>query len=109
VCLSGSGFGEFRTYRFAKLRDKVVSQLMVASVIYALSSIARWPDGAQAVVTAGTLDTVYELIESPNSQVRRLTCELLGNLAHHRSTAGAVMGVYLCARLVSFLGCVLPS
>ncbi|KAJ7877483.1 armadillo-type protein, partial [Mycena leptocephala] len=77
---------------------------MTASAIYALSSIARWLDGAQAVVTAGTLVTTYELIESPNSQVRRSMCELLGNLAHHRSTAVAVMGVNPSATLVSFLG-----
>ncbi|KAJ7895355.1 armadillo-type protein, partial [Mycena leptocephala] len=74
------------------------------NALYALSSIARWLDGAQAVATAGTLDTVYKLIWSLNSQVQRLTCELLGNLAHHRSTAGAVMGVNPCARLVSLLG-----
>ncbi|KAF7350407.1 hypothetical protein MVEN_01345500 [Mycena venus] len=74
------------------------------SAIYvALSQIARWSDGAQAVVDAKALDDVKELLKSPNPQVRYQTCELVNALASHDSTAPAILELSTCKELESLL------
>ncbi|KAJ7871791.1 armadillo-type protein [Mycena leptocephala] len=78
---------------------------VVAHALSALASIAEWPEGAAAVVGTGALGHLDGLISSRNNHVRKCTCELLGNLAYHRTPAVAVMDINACATLVSFLGC----
>ncbi|KAF7350410.1 hypothetical protein MVEN_01345800 [Mycena venus] len=74
------------------------------SAIYvALSQIAFWPDGVQAVVDAKVLDDVKELLKSPNPQVRYQTCELVNALVGHDSTACAVLELSTCKELESLL------
>ncbi|KAF7350456.1 hypothetical protein MVEN_01351100 [Mycena venus] len=70
---------------------------------YAFSQIARWPDGAQAIINAGALDLVLELFDSPSLTTRKWTCELVEVLASHDSTVPAMLELGLCGRLVSLL------
>ncbi|KAJ7712827.1 armadillo-type protein [Mycena olivaceomarginata] len=69
-----------------------------------LGWIARWVDGAKAVVDARAPDHVLLLLKSPNPDTRRWACELTGNLALHESTVPAVLKLKPCVRLVSLLG-----
>ncbi|KAJ7494099.1 armadillo-type protein [Mycena latifolia] len=68
-----------------------------------LLAIANWPDGAEAVVAAQVLDHVPERFASPYSVIRNGACQLLINLAQHKSTARAVMDPKLCAQLITIL------
>ncbi|KAF7350426.1 hypothetical protein MVEN_01347600 [Mycena venus] len=61
---------------------------------YALSQIALWPDGAQAVINARTLDHVFTLLESSSPQTVEWTSTLLARLAGHDSTASAVSELF---------------
>jgi hypothetical protein len=68
--------------------------------MYALSKIAYWPSGAAAVVKAGVLDLVDEILESQvisNSWMSTI----LGNLAIHESTAIAVVTLNPCRRILA--------
>ncbi|KAJ7895721.1 armadillo-type protein [Mycena leptocephala] len=76
---------------------------VVEAAIYALSWIAFWPDGAQAVLEAKTLDHVAELLQSPEAEVRKWTCWTVGSFARHESTAVAVLGLKPCPQLVGLL------
>jgi hypothetical protein len=71
--------------------------------MYALSWIAFWPDGAQAALEAKTLDHVTELLQSPESGVRKWTCGTVGRFAMHESTAMAILGLKPCPQLVGLL------
>ncbi|KAJ7355546.1 armadillo-type protein [Mycena albidolilacea] len=73
-------------------------------VTYALSRIARWKEGAKALVDAKALDHVLPLLESPSLDTRRWACELSGNLASHKSTASAILKLNPSVLLVSLLG-----
>ncbi|KAJ7844164.1 armadillo-type protein [Mycena leptocephala] len=75
------------------LRDQPVE--VVEAAMYALSGIAFWPNGVQAALEAKTLDHVAELLESPQSGVRKWTCWMVGSFARHESTAMAVLGLKL--------------
>ncbi|KAJ7850036.1 armadillo-type protein [Mycena olivaceomarginata] len=77
---------------------------IVRQAIYALSRIARWPDGAKAVVDAKVLDHVHRLLKSPNPYTRRWACGLAGQLALHESTAPATLNLNPSVQLVSLLG-----
>ncbi|KAJ7494141.1 hypothetical protein FB451DRAFT_451501 [Mycena latifolia] len=68
----------------------------------ALVAIANWPDGAEAAVAAQVLDHVPKWFAS-HYGVRKSACQLLKNLARHKSTVGAVMDPKLCAHLVNIL------
>ncbi|KAJ7494146.1 armadillo-type protein, partial [Mycena latifolia] len=68
-----------------------------------LIAIVNWPDGAEAVVAAQVLDHVPQWFTSPDIWMCRAACQLLENLAQHKSTAGAVMDPKLCAQLVTIL------
>ncbi|KAF8196699.1 hypothetical protein K438DRAFT_740363 [Mycena galopus ATCC 62051] len=46
---------------------------------------------------------VLALLESPNSMVRAWTCELVGRLASHESTASDILELKPCVPLVSSL------
>jgi hypothetical protein len=71
--------------------------------MYALSLIGLWPDGAQAALEAKTLDHVVELLQSPESGVRKWMCWTVGRFAMHEFTAVAVQGLKLCPQLVDLL------
>ncbi|KAJ7731499.1 hypothetical protein B0H16DRAFT_1469059 [Mycena metata] len=75
----------------------------LASAIYALSKIAGWPDGAQAALDAGTLDHVTQFLGSPHANVRKWTCNTVGNLSAQRSTIVAVLAIKPCPKLVDLL------
>ncbi|KAJ7355645.1 armadillo-type protein [Mycena albidolilacea] len=89
--------------------EQIVSLLgdedsLVTWATYALSQIARWPDGAKGVVDAKALDHVLPLLKSLNPDIRKWACELTGNLADHKSTTPAILELNTCVQLVSFLG-----
>jgi hypothetical protein len=71
--------------------------------MYTLSRIAFLPNGVQAVLEAKTLDHVMELLQSPQSGLRKWTCWTVGNFARHESTAVAVLGLKSCPQLVGLL------
>lgn len=48
-------------------------------------------------------DQITHLLESQNAEVREWTWEILGGLARHEGTVGAVLKLDPCLRLVSFL------
>ncbi|KAJ6485871.1 armadillo-type protein [Mycena sanguinolenta] len=75
--------------------------LLVESAMYTSCQIARWVDGAKAMIDAKVLE--YVSFESPTPSIRRWACELVGMLASHESTAPAVLKLNPCGRLVSFL------
>ncbi|KAJ7257953.1 armadillo-type protein [Mycena haematopus] len=74
---------------------------VVLGAMFALSQIAQWIDGAEAVVDAKTLDYVLELLKSPDAGIRKWTCVLVGELAGHESTAPVILRLKPCVRLVS--------
>ncbi|KAJ7477386.1 armadillo-type protein [Mycena latifolia] len=67
-----------------------------------LVAIATWPDGAEAAVAAHVLDHVVKWCAS-DFWMRRSACRLMENLARHKSTAGAVMDLEPCERLVTII------
>ncbi|KAJ7494116.1 armadillo-type protein [Mycena latifolia] len=69
----------------------------------ALIAIANWPDGAEAAVAAHVLDYVPQWFTSLDRRTRRSACELLADLARHKSTAGAVIDCKPCELLVTIL------
>jgi len=76
---------------------------VIAGAMYALARIARLSEGAQAIVNARALDNLLELLESVDPKTREWTCELVGTLANHQSTAVAVSESKPCMSLVSLL------
>ncbi|KAJ7826829.1 armadillo-type protein [Mycena leptocephala] len=76
---------------------------VIEAAIFALSWIGRWPNGAQAALEAKTLDHVAELLESPQSGVRKWMCWTVGSFARHESTAVAVLALKPCPQLVGLL------
>jgi hypothetical protein len=68
--------------------------------LYRISGSFR---GAGAVVDANALECVAKLLESPNEEVRKWTCDMLGEVARHHTTAPAGWGVNTCQPLVSLL------
>ncbi|KAJ6613746.1 armadillo-type protein [Mycena sp. CBHHK59/15] len=72
--------------------------------IYALVGISDGSDeGGQAVVDANALDHVFQLLDSPDRDVVKSTCWMLGNIASRQALSAAVVQLYPCARLVSLL------
>ncbi|KAF7358477.1 hypothetical protein MVEN_00898200 [Mycena venus] len=92
-----------------KLCPQLVSLLhnqdssVISHATSALSRIALCPDGARGIIKANNIDHILELLESPNPEVQRLNCMLVGNLAAHESTAPAILKLKLCPQLVSLL------
>ncbi|KAJ7850574.1 armadillo-type protein [Mycena leptocephala] len=83
------------------LRDQPVK--VIETAMYALYEISYWPDSAQAALEVKTLDHVVELLESPQSEVRKWTCGTVGRFAEHESTAVAILGLKPCPQLVGLL------
>ncbi|KAJ7020995.1 armadillo-type protein [Mycena alexandri] len=76
---------------------------VVEGACYALSQIARDLDGARAVVEAGALDFIPELLESTNVAVRQWTFRIVAELGFHSSTQRAVVATQPSTRLVALL------
>lgn len=72
---------------------------VVEAAILVLSSISQQPDGAKAIVDTGALVFVTELLKSRSTVVQEQTCRMVANLAHHESTAVAVIYVGACVEL----------
>jgi hypothetical protein len=71
--------------------------------LYALSTIAFSVEGAIAVIEAEILQISDELLRSATVGVRQWTSAILEQLASHASTAGAVIEMNPCRRLVELL------
>ncbi|KAJ6612537.1 armadillo-type protein [Mycena sp. CBHHK59/15] len=69
--------------------------------IYALANISRKLDGAQAIIDAHALDLVPQLLDSPAEKVLQWTCDMLGEIACHKTLTGAILDVKPCVQLVS--------
>ncbi|KAJ7356620.1 armadillo-type protein [Mycena albidolilacea] len=76
---------------------------IVESAMDALCEIVRWVDGACAVVSAGVRGHIAKLLQSLSPILRHKTCQLVGGLARHESTALVTSEPELCVRLVSLL------
>ncbi|KAJ7016506.1 armadillo-type protein [Mycena alexandri] len=76
------------------LRDGNVN--VVHGAVYALSQIVRDLDGAKAVVEAGVLAFLEQLLKSQDTGVRNAGCWLLARLAFHSSTREAVVAIQPC-------------
>ena len=70
------------------------------SAVYALSKMTYWREAAQ-VVNARVVKRAPDLLDSPDADTQRFTCEILGNLAVRASTS--LLDVELCARIVSLM------
>ncbi|KAJ7491831.1 armadillo-type protein [Mycena galericulata] len=79
------------------------NEYVVENAIFALSVIAEFRDGAASAVDEKILDRVIDLLHSTNGNVRRWACKALGNLAHHKSTASAVLAANPVEGLASCL------
>ncbi|KAJ7677104.1 armadillo-type protein [Mycena polygramma] len=64
---------------------------IVATAVYVLSLITKRSHGAKTLVDDITAATVIQLLNSPDPQVRRWTCDMLGNLVQHSATSMAVV------------------
>ncbi|KAJ7826840.1 armadillo-type protein [Mycena leptocephala] len=113
TCWMVGSFARYESTAMAVLGLKPCPQLVgllhdqpvevIKAAMYALYEISSWPDGAQAALEAKTLDHVAELLESPQSGVRKWTCWTVGRFARHESTAVAVLGLKPCPQLVGLL------
>ncbi|KAJ7478415.1 armadillo-type protein [Mycena latifolia] len=65
---------------------------VVADATEALCSIAKCPEGAQAVVDSNVFDCLAALLVSANEEIRKWPCDLLAELARHETIAMAVAG-----------------
>ncbi|KAJ7456265.1 armadillo-type protein [Mycena galericulata] len=72
---------ELCTQLVSRLRDGHIE--VTEQATYALMQIAHWPDGAQAVVDAKIPNFFQELLECPNTDVRRSSCWLVGTSGRH--------------------------
>ncbi|KAJ7224886.1 armadillo-type protein [Mycena rebaudengoi] len=76
---------------------------LVVTSAASVSQISNDLNGARAVMDANALNFVPDLLQSPNSQVRRNSCWMLGRLAFRDFAVESVLAVTPCARLVSLL------
>ncbi|KAJ7479227.1 armadillo-type protein [Mycena latifolia] len=82
----------------AFLSDKDVE--VVESALFELWRISLRPSGAQVVMDADVLHLLPGLLDSPNTQVRRWTCNMLGELARHDVIS---VTMKICEQVVSLL------
>ncbi|KAJ7079841.1 armadillo-type protein [Mycena epipterygia] len=82
---------------------KYVSRSAKAAILRELQIRAVSEEEARAVAHSPVFDRVMDLLESPDSEIRRWTCKIVGNLVFHESLAGAIMTRTLCVKLVSLL------
>ncbi|KAJ6569291.1 armadillo-type protein [Mycena capillaripes] len=83
------------------LHDESVD--VIAGAMFALSTVAYHPEGAQEVVDVKGLDYIADLLGSSSALVRENAGRIVVNLASHNSTAPAVCKSKLCGKLVPLL------
>jgi hypothetical protein len=66
--------------------------------------IARWLEGAQAIVDAKVHDHILKLLESQDVVVVDWTCLLVKNLAGHEATVPAILELNLLKQLMVLAG-----
>ncbi|KAJ7195749.1 armadillo-type protein [Mycena pura] len=77
--------------------ERIVSHLhdgndsVIYAPAYALAKVARWPEGAQAVITANSLAHLSKLLKSSKANTRMWSCNLVGNLAIHETSMPAIL------------------
>ncbi|KAJ7270417.1 armadillo-type protein [Mycena rebaudengoi] len=99
---ASAAWQERRCHRLVKLSCDD-SPAVADNAVYALSQIARWVDGGDAVVDARALQLFENLVQSSIVGVRRWTCVMVANLVRHPSTRSTVLAVYPCGSLVDLL------
>ncbi|KAF7369624.1 hypothetical protein MVEN_00293200 [Mycena venus] len=95
-------WGGNRVQKFMELSRNDVPAVAYGAV-FALSQIAGSVGGATVVVEGGILQICNQLLESGIVDVRRFACVLLQNVASHESTAGTLLTINPCRRLVALL------
>jgi hypothetical protein len=75
----------------------------VESAVFALRVLAQTPDGATACLDVEMLHVMAPLCHTWDSVARTWTCELLGELARHPSTAAEVLKTKRLEALLSLL------
>ncbi|KAJ7850568.1 hypothetical protein B0H13DRAFT_2360593 [Mycena leptocephala] len=85
------------------LHDQPVK--VIEAAIFALSWIGNWPSGVQAALEAKALDHVAELLQSPQSGVRRWTCWMVGSLwfLHDQPVEVIEAAMYALSEISSWL------
>jgi hypothetical protein len=86
-------------YLFSHCRDDAATICALST----LTRISKTEKGALAVVEAGTLHVLDELLGSSDIETRRKACHLLSEIASQESTSGDVLDMNPCQRLVSLL------
>ncbi|KAJ6592647.1 armadillo-type protein [Mycena capillaripes] len=70
---------------------------------YALSKLSHWPEAAELVTEAKTLEYLPKLLDSYDTKTCKWTCEIIGNMTVHNSTLAVPFSVGLCVKFVSLL------
>ncbi|KAJ7202196.1 hypothetical protein C8J57DRAFT_1260393 [Mycena rebaudengoi] len=83
--------------------DDDTAPYKTARVIDTLTRIARYPAGAEGVVTAKLLDNIHGRLQSYNSAIRLSTCRLLRALVGHESTVQDVIAIVPREHIVALL------
>ncbi|KAF7369638.1 hypothetical protein MVEN_00294800 [Mycena venus] len=91
-----------RCQKLVKLSHDDASSVAI-NAVYALAQTACWSDGAAAIIDAGVLKRVDELMQSTIPGVRGWTCSMLEHLARHQSTLTALLDSNPCERLCILL------
>ncbi|KAK7030564.1 armadillo-type protein, partial [Favolaschia claudopus] len=76
---------------------------VTAEALCALSKIAIRPTGAQTVLDAGAAQRASQFLQSPDSRIRRWSCQLVGRLSEHGCTAPRILELRPCQQLVLLL------
>jgi hypothetical protein len=70
----------------------------------ALATIARWLEGAQAIVDAKVQEHISKLLKSQSSGVVEWACRLVAELASHEPTVLTILELDLLKQLVVLAG-----
>ncbi|KAJ7193076.1 armadillo-type protein [Mycena pura] len=73
------------------------------SKIYALSTIASVPNVPLNAVDTNVLHRMLDLLDFPDPKIKLQTCDMVGNLASHRSLCSAILESKPCPKLVALL------
>lgn len=82
--------------------DRDHDVIWVATSVLAI--IARWLEGAQAMVDANVQDHILNLLESQSWAIISWTCSLVEALAGHEPTVQAILELNLLEKLVVLTG-----
>ncbi|KAJ7211765.1 armadillo-type protein [Mycena pura] len=71
--------------------------------IYALSTIASVPNFPLNAKDANVLNRMLALLDLPDPKIKLQTCDMVGNLASHRSLCSAILESKPCPKFVALL------